>query len=113
ADPNDANSQAVIDALGFTAGKSGSVSQVVRSGALTDGGDAVATSATALAGLKLNGADAGLANGDAINIRGVRGDGTVVNIGIKVDPGETIQDLLDKFNDATTGFGAGDRPATA
>lgn len=113
ADPNDANSQAVIDALGFGAGKSGSVRQVARSGALTDAGDAVANSTTALAGLKLNGTDVGLADGDAINIRGVRGDGTVVNIGIKVDPGETIQDLLDKFNDVTTGFGAGDRPATA
>lgn len=113
ADPNDANSQAVIDALGFGAGKSGTVNQVVRSGALTDAGDAVANSATALAGLKLNGTDVGLANGDAINIRGVRGDGTVVNIGIKVDPGETMQDLLDKLNDATSGFGAGDRPATA
>ncbi len=113
ADPNDANSQAVIDALGFGAGKSGTVRQVVKSGALTDAADAVATTTTALAGLKLNGTDVGLADGDAINIRGLRGDGTAVTIGIKVDPGETIQDLLDKINDATGGFGAGTRPATA
>jgi flagellar hook-associated protein 2 len=113
ADPNDPNSQAVLDALGFGAGKTGSVRQTVASGALTDPADAVATTATALAGLKLDGTDVGLANGDAINIRGLRGDGTAVTIGIKVDPGETIQDLLDRINDATTGFGAGARPATA
>lgn len=113
ADPNDANSQAVLDALGFGAGKAGTVRQVVQSGALTDPADAVATTATALAGLKLDGTDVGLANGDAINIRGIRGDGTEVAIGIKVDPGETVQDLLDKINDATSGFGSGTRPATA
>ena len=113
ADPNDPNSQAVIDALGFTAGRAGSVRQVVASGALSDPGGAAATTATALAGLRLDGNDVGLANGDAINIRGVRGDGTAVTIGIAIDPGETVQDLLDKINDATAGFGAGARPATA
>lgn len=109
----DANSQAVIDALGFGAGTTGAVRQVVRGGALTDAGDAVATAATPLAGLRLDGSDVGLANGDAINVRGVRGDGTEVTIGIAIDPGETLQDLLDKLNDATSGFGSGDRPATA
>jgi flagellar hook-associated protein 2 len=109
----DPDSQAVLDALGFAAGRAGAVRQVVRSGALTDAGDAVATAATPLAGLRLDGTDVALANGDAINVRGVRGDGTTVTIGIAIDPGETLQDLLDKLNDATSGFGAGDRPATA
>ncbi len=109
----DANSQAVLDALGFGAGTTGAVRQVVRGGALTDTSDVVATAATPLAGLRLDGTDVALANGDAINVRGVRGDGTEVTIGIAIDPGETLQDLLDKLNDATSGFGAGDRPATA
>ncbi len=109
----DANSQAVIDALGFAAGGHGAVRQVVASGALSDAGGVAATTSTALAGLRLDGNDVGLANGDAINIRGLRGDGTVVTIGIAIDPGETVQDLLDKINDATAGFGGGDRPATA
>lgn len=113
ADAGDANSQAVIDALGFGAGTTGAVRQVVSSGALTDAGGTIVTAATALAGLRLDGNSLGLADGDAINIRGVRGDGTAVTIGIKIDPGETVQDLLDKINDATTGFGAGTRTASA
>ncbi len=113
ADPGDPNSQAVIDALGIGAGTTGSVRQVVRSGALTDAGDAVATTATPLAGLRLDGTDVALAEGDAINVRGVRGDGTQVTNGIPIDPGETRQDLLDTQNDATSGVGAGSRPATA
>jgi flagellar hook-associated protein 2 len=113
ADPGDANSQAVIDALGFAAGEAGAVRQAVATGAFTDAGGAVVTASTPLAGLRLDGADLGLAEGDAINIRGLRGDGTAVTIGIAIDPGETVQDLLDKINDATAGFGAGTRPATA
>lgn len=109
----DADSAAVISALGFAAGSTSAVQQVTASGVLSDVGGTPATAATELAGLRLNGVDAGLAAGDAINIRGTRGDGSVVNIGIAVDPGETVQDLLDKINDATSGFGAGTRTATA
>ncbi len=110
---SDADSQAIIDALGFGGGSTSSVRQVVAGGVLTDSVGAIATAGTTLAGLQLDGADAGLANGDAINIRGTRGDGTTVNIGIAINPGETVQDLLDKINDATSGFGAGDRTAVA
>jgi flagellar hook-associated protein 2 len=113
ADAGDPNSQAVIDAMGFIAGEPGAVRQVAASGVFADAGGTPVTASTPLAGLQLNGADLGLANGDAINIRGLRGDGTEVTIGIKLDPGETVQDLLDKLNDATTGFGAGARPAVA
>ncbi len=109
----DADSQAVIDALGMTAGQSGDVSQTVQSGVYTDAADAIATASTSLAGLKLDGNDAALAVGDAINIRGVRGDGTAVTIGLVVQPGDTMQTLLDRINDATSGFGAGTRTALA
>lgn len=109
----DADSEAIVAALGFAGGSTSAVRQVSASGALSDAGGATATTATTLAGLRLNGADAGLAAGDAINIRGTRGDGSEVMIGIAIDPGETVQDLLDKINDATSGFGAGARTATA
>lgn len=109
----DAGSQDVIDALGIGAGGFGAVAQTVSSGAFTDGADATATSATSLAGLKLDGAASGLVAGDAINIRGTRGDGTAVTIGLVVAPGDTMQTLIDRINDATSGFGSGTRPATA
>ena len=51
--------------------------------------------------------------GDAINVRGTRGDGTAVTVGVTVDPGETIQTLLDKINNTTNGFGSGSRTAKA
>lgn len=113
ADPNDANSQAVIDALGMAAGSTGDVRQTVSTAAYTDGSNAIATASTALAGIKVGGVASGLAVGDAINIRGMRGDGTAVTIGLVVKNGDTMQTLLDRLNDATSGFGSGTRPATA
>ncbi len=109
----DPGSQAVIDALGFAAGQSGLVKQTVATGAYTDSSNAIATTATALAGLKLDGASAALALGDDINIRGFRGDGTAVTVGLVVGSYDTMQTLLDKINDATAGFGSGVRPAAA
>lgn len=109
----DADSAAIIDALGMAAGTFGSVQQTVATGAFTDANDATATLSTELAGLKLGGASTGLAVGDAINIRGTRGDGTAVTIGITIDDGETMGTLLDKINDASSGFGSGTRPASA
>jgi flagellar hook-associated protein 2 len=110
---DDADGEAVIAALGLAAGEAGSIRQTVASGVLSAAGGGIATTSTALAGLEVDGAPVGLAVGDAINIRGLRGDGSSVSIGLVVDPGETVQDLLDRINDATAGFGAGDRPATA
>jgi len=109
----DADSQAVIDALGITAGAAGSVPQTVQSPVYTDAADATASAGTLLAGLKVDGASAGLAVGDAINIRGTRGDGTAVTIGLVVGASDTMQTLVDRINDATSGFGSGARPATA
>ncbi len=109
----DANSQAVIDALGFSAGTSGSVKQTVQTPAYTDPSNAVASASTSLVGLRTGGVASDLAVGDALNIRGVRGDGTAVTIGLVVGANDTLQTLLDKVNDATTGFGSGARTATA
>lgn len=109
----DANSQTVIDALGFAAGTSGSVKQTVQTPVYTDAADAVAGASTSLVGLKFGGSASNLAVGDAINIRGMRGDGTAVTIGLVVGASDTMQTLLDKVNDATTGFGSGSRTATA
>lgn len=113
ADPGDPNSQAVIDALGFAAGEAGAVRQVSATGVFTDAGGTAVTAGTSLAGLRLDGTGLGLSAGDAINIRGLRGDGTAVTTGIVIAPGDTVQDLLDRINDATSGFGAGTRTATA
>lgn len=109
----DAGSQSVIDALGFAAGTTGSVKQTVQTPVYTDAADAVAGAATSLVGLKFGGSASNLAVGDAINIRGMRGDGTAVTIGLVVGASDTMQTLLDKVNDATTGFGSGSRTATA
>ncbi len=114
ADPADpSNSAAIISALGFAAGTTGTVRQTVASGVFTDNSNATATSSTLLAGLQVGGAASNLVAGDAINIRGVRGDGTVVTIGLVVGSGDTMQTLLNTINDATSGFGAGARTASA
>lgn len=109
----DADSAAIVEMLGLEAGGFGDVKQTVSTGAFTSGGGAAATTSTALAGLEIGGASANLAAGDAINIRGLRGDGTAVTIGLVIQPGDTMQTLLDRINDATSGFGAGARPASA
>lgn len=109
----DPNSQAVVDALGMTAGGFGSIQHSVQTSVFTDASDNLVTASTALTALKVDGASANLAVGDAINIRGTRGDGTLVTYGIVVEAGDTVQSLLDKINDASSGFGSGARTATA
>lgn len=113
ANPGDTNSQAVIDALGMAAGTFTAVRQTVSSQAFTDGTNATATASTLLTDLNIGGVATGLVAGDSINVRGMRGDGSSVAVGVTIDPGETLQTLLDKINDATTGFGSGSRKATA
>ncbi len=108
-----ADSEAVVAALGFAAGQAAGIRQTIQSGTLTSSGNATATASTALAGLKVDGVSANLSAGDAINIRGMRGDGTAVNFGLVIQAGDTVQTLLDRLNDATSGFGAGARPAVA
>lgn len=112
----DASSQDVIDALGFQAGTTGLVRQTMQTGVFARTsvpGEIPVTASTSLTGIKVDGVAANLAVGDAINIRGTRGDGTAVTFGLVVQSGDTMQTLLDRLNDATSGFGAGARPATA
>lgn len=113
ADPSDSGSQAVIDFLGFAAGQFGAVHQAVTTQGFTDGSNATATASTLLTDLKIGGVASGLVVGDSINVRGTRGDGTNVTIGVTIDPGETMQTLLDKINDTSAGYGAGARTAKA
>ncbi len=109
----DPASQEFIDTLAFAAGRAGLVPQTVQSAALTDGGGGPATAATLLTDLGIGGAASGLAAGDAINIRGTRGDGTAVTLGVVIGASDTMQTLLERFNDATNGFKSGARTATA
>ena len=109
----DSDSAAWISTLGLTAGGRSSVQQTVASGIMTEAGGSLASSSTGLTNLSVAGVAANIAVGDAINIRGTRGDGTVASVGITVGAGDTVQTLLDKINSAPGGFGGGSRTATA
>jgi flagellar hook-associated protein 2 len=110
----DPDSAATIAALGFAAGGQSSVQQVVASGnAFTDGGGGTATSNTLLADLSAGGTPLGVSVGDTLTFSGLRGDGSTVTTSFVVGGADTLQTLVSKLNDATTGFGFGSRPATA
>ncbi|MDQ2889585.1 MAG: flagellar filament capping protein FliD [Gemmatimonadota bacterium] len=97
----------------LTAGRS-SVAQQIQSSAMTDGNASTpATTSTLLTNLWNGGSASGASVGDTLSISGTRGDGSAVSISFTVASGSTVQDLLNKLNDATSGFGAGTRPATA
>jgi flagellar hook-associated protein 2 len=97
----------------LTAGRS-PVAQQLQSAAMTDGnGTTPATASTLLTNLWNGGSASGAQLGDTLTISGTRGDGSAVNVSFTVAAGSTVQDLLNTLNDATTGFGAGARPATA
>jgi flagellar hook-associated protein 2 len=103
-----------LEVLGFAKGGRTSVAQVVRSEiALGDAADAPAGTGTLLSDLSLGGAGLGLVAGDTFRVQGARGDGSAVSLSFTVGAGDTVQTLLDKINDATSGFGAGSRKATA
>lgn len=103
-----------LEVLGFTkAGRSG-VSQVITSSnTFTDAADATSTTTTLLSDLKVAGNALGIAAGDTVVLQGKRGDGTSVTASFTVGASDTVQTVLDKLNDATSGFGAGTRTATA
>lgn len=113
ADPGDSGSQAVLDVLGFAAGKHTAVRQAVTTQAFTDGSNAIASSSTLLTNLKVGGVSTGLVVGDAINVRGTRGDGSSVAVGITIGASDTMQTLVDKINNATNGYGSGTRTGRA
>jgi flagellar hook-associated protein 2 len=111
ADPNSADT---LTALGIMEGGRTAVRQVLASSAsYTGAGGGVATGSTLLTDVGLGGVSAGLSAGSAINIAGVRGDGTSVSIGFTVQAGDTMDTLLARINDPVTGFGGGSRPASA
>lgn len=112
---NAATSARALGVLGFTqSGRSG-IAQVVQSAnAFTDAsGGTTATASTLLTNMQTNGQLVGISAGDTISIGGTKGDGTAVTRTFTVQAGSTVQDLLGAINDASTGFGAGTRTATA
>lgn len=109
----DADSADIVSALGFAAGESGRIRQTVQSPLLTDGSGDPVTAASSLTALGVDGTSSALNVGDAINIRGTRGDGTPITFGLVVQTGDTVQTLLDRINSASAGFKSGTRTATA
>jgi flagellar hook-associated protein 2 len=106
--------QRTLEALGFVKGGRGSVAQVVRNETvLGDASNSPAGTGTLLTDLSLGGSGLGLVAGDTFKVQGTRGDGTAVTLSFTVGGGDTVQSLLDRINDATSGFGAGARKATA
>lgn len=104
----------VLEALGVLEGGRGAVAQTIQGGVLTAGDAATpATATTRLTDLWVNGQAAGVQAGDTISITGTRADGSTVEITYTVTGTDTLQDFLDRLNDATDGFGAGSRTATA
>ncbi|MCU0619578.1 MAG: flagellar filament capping protein FliD, partial [Gemmatimonadaceae bacterium] len=110
---DDPGSADVITALGFTEGTRSSVRQVVSTAGAFASGGAPAAGGSLLTSLARDGAPMGLRVGDAINVTGTRGDGSQVSIGLTVGATDTMDTLLARLNDPTSGFGAGARPATA
>jgi|GEM_PF-278102 len=103
-----------LQQLGIVTGGRSSVAQQVQGDAMTDGNATTAATASTLISNLWNGGSAASPQvGDTLTISGTRGDGSAVNISYTVGAGDTVQTLLDKLNDPTTGFGAGARPATA
>lgn len=111
ADPNSADT---IAALGISAGQRSTVQQVVSSGkTFQDASNNIASSSTLLTDLRSSGVSLGVKVGDTLTFSGLRGDGSAVTTSFVVGGADTLQTLVAKLNDSTTGFGAGTRPARA
>lgn len=110
----DADGLRALEVLGFTKDGRTGVSQVITSSnTFTDAADATSTTGTLLSDLKVSGNALGLTTGDTFVLQGKRGDGSSVTASFTIGASDTVQTVLDKLNDATTGFGAGTRTATA
>ena len=111
---NDVNSADTITALGFAAGAQGTVQQVVASGlAFQDAADSPASAGTRLTDLRAGGVSLGVNIGDTLTFSGQRGDGSTVTTSFVVGGADTLQTLVSKLNDITSGYGSGTRPALA
>jgi flagellar hook-associated protein 2 len=107
----DADSQRIVQMLGFAPGRGGVAQVIADTSAWTDGGASPATASTALTDLRVGGTAVNLAAGDTIVINGSRGDGVAVSTTLTITGSETVQSLLDKLN-ATGMFGNVSRSAT-
>ncbi|HPV75325.1 MAG TPA: flagellar filament capping protein FliD [Gemmatimonadaceae bacterium] len=106
--------QRALEVLGFVKnGRSGVTQAVSSENAFTDALGAAAGAATLLSDLRVNGNALALAAGDTFSVQGTRGDGSTVSLSFAVGASDTMQTLVNKINDATSGFGAGTRTATA
>jgi flagellar hook-associated protein 2 len=106
--------QRTLEVLGFTRNGRSGVTQVLQSeNTFTVAGGANAGTGTLLSALEVTGNPLGIATGDTVTLQGRRGDGSVVNLSFAVGAGDTLQSLVNKLNDGTSGFGAGSRTATA
>lgn len=104
-----ASGQRALEVLGFLEAGRAAVSQVVSGEQPWQDGGVAATGASLLTGLEVSGAEAALADGDTITIRGTDGAGGSVLRSFAVSAGSTVDDLLAEVN---TAFGGG-RAATA
>jgi flagellar hook-associated protein 2 len=103
-----------LQQLGIVKGGRSSVAQQLQGGVMTAGNASTpAAASTLLTSLWNGGTASGAKVGDTLTISGTRGDGSAVNLSFTVAVGSTVQDVLNTLNNATTGFGAGTRPATA
>lgn len=103
-----------LEVLGFVrSGRSGVTQEVRSENTYSDAGGANASASTLLSDLRVAGNALGLVAGDTISIQGKRGDGTTVATSLTIGASDTLQTLVNRINDASTGFGAGARTATA
>jgi len=110
------DSSNVLQTLGILEGTHTSTTEVHTGSVANTDGDAstLMTAATRMTDLWTGGSSAGVTVGDTITISGTQGDGTTISsFTYTVQTGDTIQDLLDRINNNTTGFGSGSRTATA
>lgn len=109
-----ADGQRTLDILGFMkSGRAGVAQTLTSDNTFTDASNATATATTLLTALRVGGNPLAIAAGDTFTLQGARGDGTTVNLSFVVGAGDTLQTLVNKLNDATSGYGAGTRTATA
>jgi flagellar hook-associated protein 2 len=91
----DAASQKIVQALGFSTGRTAVAQVLSETSAWTDAAAAPVTGATALADLHVGAKAVGIAAGDSIVLTGTRGDGVPVSRTITLSGGETVQNVLD------------------
>jgi flagellar hook-associated protein 2 len=109
------DTNAILETMGVLEAGRSDVAQVVSSGMAFTDGDAstLASAATDLQDLWVNGVDAGVQAGDTLTLAGTRGDGSTLTMTYTVGSNDDLQDLVDALNSNVDGFQAGDRTATA